>query len=672
MSVGADAQRPATAADAPADATVDSEYTDSQPPARRRSWLVPVLSATVVVLLLVLPAVGLVATILFVLLLSPLNRFFEGRVAVVWVFAFFSSSVLFEVAKLPVSGATLRWLLIAVVAAVAIWSYLRHDALPLPRWSWASTIWLAAVSVLFASLYLPLWGATPAELLAALQIGWDHSSHFAFFAGSYEQQSVGFVTESGQWAFGSSYPAADVYLWSAVLGLVAGSAAFADTQELLGPYVVFSMATTALAVGILVAVVADMSRLLAGRGNRTVAAAAGALVAAILLVSGDAAQSWNFGHVNFLVIVTVAVAGSWYGFRLIQSGRLWFGAVTIAAAGVTALIMYPPVVVALAPVGLWMIWRVVGGRWLWWVVLGLLALGAGVVLLARFGTTPDGLLAAVDELAAAPGGPPPFDQLVLLALPVVAVLLARHAFVAAGFGASVAVTSAVVGLAGVAALLTWRALAQGFSLQPPDAYYAVKLWYGTALICISLLAVVAAVWFIGYRRYNAQPGRALTKYWSIAAWGVLIAVPIWAMGYFGPVPAGVSLGRVSPALEAFEQRAEAREAQAALGNQLIAASAVTVAGNGQPIFWETGAGADQVLRTNIWLMAISGGVSAADRALIEQIAPLSSESIAPLSEVLADNPDKTVQIAYVDPRATAYLEPLQQQFPEQVTLLPLF
>ena len=145
--------------------------------------------------------------------------------------------------------------------------------------------------------------------------------------------------------------------------------------------------------------------------------------------------------------------------------------------------MYPPVVFGLVPIGVWAVWRLLGRRpWAWVVSLACLA-AVGALALAQFGLILDALLPAFKRLALLPGGPPIFDQLILLLVLPVSVLLARHAFTAFGVSASVASVGGLLGMSAVAAALSGLTLVQSGSLTPPAGYYPIKLWFGVMLIC---------------------------------------------------------------------------------------------------------------------------------------------------------------------------------------------
>jgi hypothetical protein len=630
-------------------------------------WLVPVMVLVALVLLWIVPTIGFVAAVGLFVWLLPLGTFFEGRVALLVVFATFYSCVTFEILGLSVSGATLRWTLAVLLLGCAASSFVRPGAVAKPRWTWATTFWLAATLGVFASITFPVWGSTPGELLAVLQVGWDHSSHFAFFAEVHEQQVTNFVTESGDPGFGAGYPAADVFLWSAVLSLLSGGVGYSNGQELLMPYVVFSAATVALALGSMIAVAADSARLIAGKGVRRLAAAAGALTSGIIFLAGDAALSWTAGHVNYLLALSVVVAGGWFGYRFVRAERNWLGLGALAAAGVASLVIYPPVALTLVPVGGWVLVRVVGRRPLVWCALAVGLAVVGILALNRLGTSPDQLLATIDQLALMTGGHPSFDQLILFVAPLIAFLLGRHALSSAGIGAAVAVVGGLVGMSAVAGWFTWRALVQGQALVSPSGYYPIKLWYGAMLIALILVSVVFAIGFASYVRRFSRSGQALSGLWSLVAWIGLVSVLVWVVGYFGPASDRLPVGRIAPGLAAIQEREGSRQANLSVANLLIAADDAAAEGAGPLILW----GPVGDLKVNHWLMGLHGGVDGEVRALITQTGPPSDASVAAFEAYLAASPDNKIQIAYYEEQSARALSKLQKQYPDQMLLVPL-
>jgi predicted membrane channel-forming protein YqfA (hemolysin III family) len=147
--------------------------------------LVPAIGFVVLALLWLFPLVGLVLTLAFLLAFFGTSRFVEGRVAIATVAAFALVAVMFELLQVAITSEALRLFLTALMFLLVGWKYFRRSDLGLPQWTWSTTIWFALVLGTFAVIYIPLWGAADVELLATLQIGWDHNAHFVFFAAEY-------------------------------------------------------------------------------------------------------------------------------------------------------------------------------------------------------------------------------------------------------------------------------------------------------------------------------------------------------------------------------------------------------------------------------------------------------------------------------------------------------
>ena len=70
------------------------------------------------------------------------------------------------------------------------------------------------------------------------------------------------------------------------------------------------------------------------------------------------------------------------------------------------------------------------------------------------------------------------------------------------------------------------------------------------------------------------------------------------------------------------------------------------------------------------LMAMSGGVSTSERNFDRKLGePFSPESVVVLQESLAADPSRKFQIFYASAANQELLEPLRQEYPDQVLLI---
>lgn len=630
---------------------------DSGP--RVRTGPLVVAGAVVVLAIWLLPVVGVALAVTFLLALAPFGEYLQDRVAVLFVLGFAVGALAFGPLRAPVSLTSLQIIFAGAVIALASFVLVRPKDVATVRCEPASLVVLVAITTLLALLLVPFIGAEPGQVLSGLFAGWDHSSHFAFFAGSYAQETPNYLTDDGDLAFGVSYPAAHSWIWAAAAPLLVGADPVAS-EDLIWPYVAFSAATTAVSLGVLVAVAADMARRLS-EGSR-VAASAAAMVLSVLFVAGTATQFQDHGHVNYLVAIVVGAATSWYSVRLAMSRRYPLALSLVVAGAVFLALTYPPTVAMVLLAGAWIVWDVTENRRWFRVVATAGALIAFAMLLLRWGLQLASLVDAVDDLVEATGGLPPLEVMPLVAAPVVALLLSRHAYTAEGTPLVIALIGGVVGLSGVSAIFMWRAY-EG-PIPVGSSYYTVKMLLGVMLLALILASVLISLWFVNYLKSHGGSGAPLTGPWLPVAWVGLVAIVAASTGYFGPraeaLPAGSPL---SPGLTALQSRYSLVQTVGE-GPLILQASVVLNRPGAQPILWDGGD-----LKNNHYLMTFRGAVGSDERALVAGFpTPFSEVAVERLRAYLLSHPEHEVQIAYWTDASAALLRPLRTEFPDQVFL----
>lgn len=628
------------------------------PPVVNRRTVGVVLAGLILLAMVwILPMLGLPLALAALVLLAPVGDMLQDRLTVLAVLLLGAAAAAFSVAQLPVTLFTVQILGSLGVLALGAGVILMPAKVAIPT---EPATWVIVVIgvVLMGVMAWPLAGYSPAQVLSYLAIGWDHSSHFAIFLGSFEQGATHFVTDDGDFAFGVSYPSVLTWLWAAMVPLVpwAGTA----PAELVPVYAVFSAATTTLGLMMLCALTADMARQVTTlrRGGP----AAGALVSGVLFIVGTATLFQDHGHVNFMMAVVVGLTGGWYSVRFVMAGRPILSWAVLLAGAIFTGLTYPPVAALLAAPAIVVLIQSTKGRG-WLRLLATVVVGAfALAIVARWGIGPETVSSILDSLVLQTGGLQPFDVMLVMVTPLTALLLMRHAAVARGWPMAVALGGGFAGLAAVALLLTWRVLATGGSVA--GSYYTVKMWLGCWLVAEVLLAVLVALWFSEYLARQRQSGGVLAGAWSGVAWLALVGVVGASAGYLGPnselLPAG---SPVAPGLSARKARVDLLNVGQE-GQLILSADDVLNTQGAQPILWDGGE-----TKNNHYLMAFNGKVGSGERSLLSSLpVPFGQPAADILSAYLAQHPERSVQIAYFRDESAPVLRALRLQHPDQVEI----
>ena len=308
---------------------------------------------------------------------------------------------------------------------------MRAIAVPRPRW--IDQALLTFASGLFYWLIGAYLGADTTEVLSRLFLsGWDNSAHFTTFANTYTQQSTTWVTAGGAPAWNQWYPSLHSTVWA--LGQYALGITGLSRVELLFPFTAWSALSFTVAMTALTWIASD----LAGRWatkvtNRRVAQGA-ALVAAAgtsaWILFGSPQLLFNAGFTNFTMGVSIVATASYLSIRSDASARTlgWF---PIPLAGVAVIGLWTPLVLGLAPAGVFVAimlirWRALRGI-LWLIATSGTALVMAWMQLSAILTAGDGETSAGDfatAIGSVPTGMAPFNMGSALAAPFVAVAIA--------------------------------------------------------------------------------------------------------------------------------------------------------------------------------------------------------------------------------------------------------
>lgn len=643
---------------------------DTAPSGARRRWLIDPLwigLTVVVVLVWVSPRVGVVVGCLVGAAITPYGRRLQDRLVVYCLLLVGCVAAAVGIGGVPVNGLTGQWLVTALLLAVGLGNTLFLN--PRRRYPTVDVV-TGVVGLAFAtmlwSMMSPFIGASNEQVLSGLIGGWDHSSHFAMFAGIHQQEQVSFVAHDGSPAMFASYPNVHIQLWALATSLLWGGATDLTRVDLLMPYAFLAASTVALSSAGMVAVAGDVARRVSDARVSRTAAAAAALTCWAALLLGPATYMFNAGHVNFLLGVAVTITGSWYAARSAAAARTW-GIPILLTAAISVALLYPPLAVGFLVSGLVVVRAVLPrSRWVP-LAIGVLALAATLALLRISGIAPGSLTSSVRALTHWPGGYPPLNLALAMAAPAAIAGLAVQARVPGRGQPVVAAVSAASGLTLVVAVFTAASLAEHVQLS--SSYYTMKLAGGLAFTVMVLVAVLISVWFGRYHTDITSSGvrPARVWLWSTFAWLGLASVVLPASGYFGPqagyLPAGSPLAAGWSAVREREYLVE----EVPEGDLILSAFDVLTRTDSVPLLWDGGE-----LKNNVWLSTLKGGMSSAEHALVSSLpAPFGEVAADRLGVWLEENPARRIQIAYFRAESAPVLKDLEAAHPGQVTLAPM-
>ena len=189
-------------------------------------------------LLLLMPVVGLVASIAFAIVLHPFGRTLVERFAV-WLIMFLAVvGVGFLVVGLRVTAVTAIALLLAGVAASGALTAARADASGAgPIRGALPTVGALDVAVLLTGaveaywLLRPFIGVGNIGKLARLFVGWDFHTHFVLFADTFQYGRLADITIGSSPEFATSATLLHPSLWALLAHAAAGPGAHPSRQH---------------------------------------------------------------------------------------------------------------------------------------------------------------------------------------------------------------------------------------------------------------------------------------------------------------------------------------------------------------------------------------------------------------------------------------------------------
>ena len=608
-----------------------------------------------VVLLWVLPPVGFVAVAVLFAILPPWGRSVAERAVISGVVLLGLIAVVFPRASdlLPVNHLSARVFFAAVLVgafALRLIPALRSAVYPRLR---ALDLLLGLFVAVLAWIPISAFrGASVEGTLSSLfHTGWDNHGHFTMFSNTFTQQSTLWQTVDGSTAWNQWYPSLHGTLWS--LNQFAISDATPGRLALLEPYAIWVAATFALCLGVLAWITGD----LAGRLTRQfqaptprvslprytpLVAAAGFMAFGFL---GSVQFLLSTGFTNFFMAVTVVAAASYISTRSMHHARTT-GWCMLPLAGVAAIGLWTPLVIALVPAGvvtvvaLWRWSRVAGAVWL---VAGA-ALGLFLVI-----TQSQAVIGASDsssalefnnQIGAVGIGMVPFNLGMGIAAPFLAVLLTligwRLLPQARSMVAGLLIPAMLVGL--VAAMFMFGA--DSSEVPRIASYYALKSLDASMLLVIPVLIAVAAVILV---RALATTTRAIRALGLVTA-GV---IAVSSFGYVGSDPERLSVGfTAAPGVQVNAERTK-WISDDLIGEVLINAALVHEStSEATPMLWD---GSGQL--PNLWVASLTGVLSSDQSRFYGSLPPFpyDQRTLDSLNFALSVDGDLTLNVLWFRP-----------------------
>ncbi len=561
----------------------------------------------VIALLWLIPAVGVVAAGVAFALIPPWGRGLVERAVISSIVVMGIVAVSFpRDSSVPITPESARGLLTAlVVAAVALRLIPQLRTVPLPRVGASDLLIIITAVIGWVWLTSAYWGASSEQIISGLYFsGWDNQSHFLPFANTYEMQATTWSTLDGTIAWNQWYPALHSTIWA--LAEQALNGAGASRVELLWPYVTWTAVSFVVAFAALAYVAGD----LAARISPTYKSWARVLAVGAVGVFGllgSPALLFNSGFTNFVMGIAVVATAVYLSARSMTSARTlgWF---LIPAAGLAALGLWTPLVLALVPAGVVVfvaVWRapeleprlrrIFAIAWAigTTIAIGLTGMDQSQAIL---GVDGDSTAAEFNQDIGRVGtGMIEFNTGLALAAPLIAVfaavLIRRR-----GLPMMLAIATPTLAVG----LLAWIFAigADANAVSRLQSYYVLKALDGMLLMIAPILAALAAA---AIARALAT-ARLLSK---VAATVVAALVALTALGYVGTHPEQPwETFTAAPGVDAAFVRTSAVES-ALVGRGIIAGvEGASRVPDRTPLLWD-GSG----LLQNLWVRSLSGVLS---------------------------------------------------------------
>lgn len=636
------------------------------------------VTAAVIAVVWIMPPVGVVAALIALAIIPPWGRGLIERAAISTIaFLGIVTLVFPREGATPVTPESARLTLTTLLAAaVALRLIPKLRDVPLPRMGISDMAIIVAATIGWIWLTGAYWNVAPEQMISGLFFsGWDNQGHLLPFANTYTQQSTTWTTIDGTVAWNQWYPALHSTIWA--LGELAINGAGATRVELLWPYVTWNAISFVASFAALAYVAGDLAaRIVATHKSWARFLAVGAV--ALFGLLGSPALLYNSGFTNFVMGVALVVTATYLSARSMRSARTlgWF---LIPTAGIAALGLWTPLIIALVPAGLvvltalWrgpvtqahlntttrriltIVWAITSAT-----VIGLIALDQSQAILGVDGDSSAGEF--TEEIGRVGVGMIPFNTGIALVSPILAILagiLVRRR----GISMMVAVATPVLATGIIAWIFAAGADANG--VPRLQSYYVLKALDGMLLMIAPVLAAfIAAVIVRGLANTSA-----LTKTAGSLTAGL---VGLMAFGYVGIHPADSwDTFTASPGVQAGNIRATYVE-DPLIGVAILAGvSGAQTAPNFTPMLWD---GSGHL--PNLWVRTLTGVLSSQEASFYGGLPPFPYESkaIDYITLTLNLKPSLDLALIYFRPPSGEVLAEAQTQWPPgrtQVVNVPM-
>ena len=628
-----------------------------------RSLVITVVAALIVSSVWTVPAVGLFATVIFMMIAAPWGRSLMERALVSGLVVLGLVAIIFPRAgNMPLDAISARLLVSLIVLAVAAASWLPPvRATPGPRVGIADVGALAVLAVMVAWIVSAYRGLPVEKVVSGLYFsGWDNQGHFTTFANTMASGSTTWPTLDGSIAWNQWYPSLHTTLWS-VLQFAISDAPVARLA-LVEPYVIWSGSAFAACIGTLTWIAGDLAGRWGSRGRRwsSLAWASTFGMAAVVLL-GSIQTLFNAGFTNFVMAFTIVIAASYLSTRSERAARTlgWF---VVPAAAVGVIGLWTPLVIGLVPAGvvvlvaLWRFNRIAAITWI------SAAAAAGIFLAF---TQLQAILNAVEptstgefneQIGAVSIGMAPFNVGLGIAAPFLVIPVVWILWHGMGSTLAWGVVGPVMGAGLLAAYFVTGADAAGVSRL--RAYYVLKSLDAALLMLAPILVALVALGFIAALR----PLRASQK---VAATLIAGTLAVTAFGYPGFHPGRLNEGfPVAPGMYAALERSQGIE------DSLVGEAIVNAAARAQlnpefvPTLWD---GSGQLV--NLWVASLTNTPSITQTSFYAGMPPFpyDSQALDYVNLALNVNPSLSVNMLWFrDVSGVQISEWAQRQSPQRV------
>ena len=630
-----------------------------------------IVATAVIAAVWVIPPVGVVAALVALAVIPPWGRGLIERAAISTIVILGIISLVFpREGATPVTPESARLTLTALlIAAVALRFIPKLRDVPLPRIGISDVAIVAAAIIGWIWLTSAYWNAAPEQMISGLFFsGWDNQGHLLPFANTYMQQSTTWTTIDGTIAWNQWYPALHSTLWA--LGELAVNGAGASRLELLWPYVTWNAISFVASFAALAYVAGDFAaRLLTSHKSWARFLAVGAV--ALFGLLGSPALLYNSGFTNFVMGVALVVTATYLSARSMRSART-LGWLLIPAAGIAALGLWTPLIIALVPAGLvvlialWrgpeaeaqtkpttrriftIVWAVASG-----VAIALIALDQSQAILGVDGDSTAGEF--TEEIGRVGVGMIPFNTGIALVSPILAILAATLVH-RRGLPMMVAVATPVLTTGVIAWIFASGADANG--VPRLQSYYVLKALDGMLLMIAPVLAALIAAVIV---RALANTS-TLTKTGGSLTAGL---IGLMAFGYVGAHPAQPwDSFTAAPGVQAGNIRITSVQ-DSLIGTAILAGvEGANQAPDFTPLLWD---GSGHL--PNLWVRTLTGVLSSQEASFFGGLPsfPYESKAIDYITLTLNLRPSLDLAIVYFRPPSGEVLTEAQTQWPPMRT-----